>query len=229
MKNWILTSIILIAALSLGQQAMAQEAETMGLRQDLDLAVGGGDGSVLASLAYQHTWALGKKDQWRLSYGLRFTSFSSNKAMEFYSAPIDYYLIEEKTDTLTVGSPSQSNIALYLGATYRIKDKLELGFNIDALGYTFGGDAAATFKGGNQTLPTTVSPNQMTALLMGANDIGMIKAEFFVGYQLKENWMIRLGFNNNFVEYVTSTELQPGNTRFRGDPTAGFLAIRYQL
>lgn len=228
MRYRIYACLVALFTLGLAQHSSAQEAEKTGVIEDIDLSLGAGDGSFLGSLAYQNTWALGKNDQWRLSYGLRFTLFSG-KDMEFYSAPIDYYLIEENTDTLQVANPGQSNLALYIGASYVIKNKLELGFNIDALGYTFGGETEATFLGNNQKLTTTVNPNQPTLLLVGANDRGMIKAEFFVGYQLNENWAARIGFNNNFVEYKTATELQKGNTRFRGDPTAPFLAVRYRF
>lgn len=231
MKNYLCIYLICFFTIGFASKSIAQEQEKEAPRflEDFDVALGAGDGSFLGSLSYQFTKALGKNDQWRLSYGLRFTLFSGKKDMEFYSAPIDYYLIEENTDTLQVTSPGQSNLALYIGASYVIKNKLELGFNIDALGYTFGRETEATFLGNNQKLTTTVNPNQPTALLVGANDRGMIKAEFFVGYHVNDHWSARLGFNNNFVEYKTETELQKGNTRFRGDPTAPFVAVRYRF
>ena len=224
-------SLIIIAlALVIGlNAAQAQKTESVNrLRQYGDVSLAFGEG-FLGSLAYQHTWGLGKSQKLRLSYGFRLTGYSGPER-EFYSAPIEYYMIEEETDTLTISDPGMSNLALYIGATYRVGTKWEFGFNIDALGYTFGGDRDGVFTGNNgETINATVNPNQVTALLVGANDIGMIKAEFFAAYQFNDRMTLRAGFNNNFIEYKTATELQAGNTRFRADPTAYFVGFRYKL
>lgn len=230
MKNSIRIALGLLLTIATMFQVKAQESliATEVSRQDLDLALSAQENGFLGSLAYQRTRMLGRQGQWRLSYGIRYSNFRGRN-LEFYSAPVDFYGIEEKTDTLFAASPSQNNIALYLGASYNSSGLAEVGFNIDALGYTFGQKTDATFFGSGQQIITTASPNQPTVLLVGARDIGMIKAEFFAAFHLTDTWTLRFCFNNNFLEYKTATELQKGNTRFRADPTMGCVALRYKL
>lgn len=204
------------------------EEKDNSIPQYLDLAIGSNGDENMASLSYMHTWGVGKKKNFKLTYGLRFSTYGGSN-IEFYSAPPEFYGIPEKTDTLTFATAGQSNIALFLGATYNIKQKLEIGFNIDGLGYTFGPNQAYVLSGDPSQVLRTASPNQVSALLVGANDRGMIKAEFFVAYSLNPHWMVRLGVSNSFVEYKTEYEIQAGNTRFRGDPFMPMLGLRYKL
>ena len=72
-----------------------------------------------------------------------------------------------------------------------------------------------------------MNPGSVTALLVGPNDIGMLKAEFTTGYKFNEQWNTRLGLVSLYTEVRTETELQPGNTRFRGEARMPFLAVTY--
>lgn len=220
-----LTLLALCSTLVIFAQSEEKETE---IPQYLDLAIGSNGNENMASLSYMHTWGVGKKKNLQLTYGLRFSTYRG-KDIEFYSAPPEFYGIPEKTDTIIIAAASQSNIALFIGATYRIKNKLELGFNIDGLGYTFGPDRSYDLVGDMSQVMRYASPNQISALLVGSNDIGMIKAEFFVAYSLNPHWMVRLGVSNSFVEYKTKGEIQAGNTRFRGDPFMPMLGLRYKL
>lgn len=208
--------------------ATAQDFVKTGLQQSADVAFGSNGEHSIGSLSYWHSWGVGgEKKHFQLSYGLRF-SFAGLNGAEFYSAPPAYYMIEEETDTLQLTTASQNNLVLALGATYQIRERFELGFNIDAVGYTFGATQTATFLGNGATVEDEVSPNQVTALLVGANDIGMVKSEFYVAYWLNEKWMLRAGTGGLFAEYKTSKELQEGNNRFRATTGVPSVAVRYR-
>ena len=63
--------------------------------------------------------------------------------------------------------------------------------------------------------------------LVGPNDVGMIRAEFMIGYWVSDKTMIRLGLTSLNTEYKTATELQAGNSRFRANSQIPFIAITY--
>ncbi len=114
-----------------------------------------------------------------------------------------------------------------VSANYRIKRKFELGFNIDLVGYSFGADQNTNFISNGISVPVVASANSPTALLVGPNDLGMIRAEFSVGYWVNDNFLIRAGISSLNTEYKTATELQAGNVRFRQNSQLPFIAITY--
>jgi len=44
-----------------------------------------------------------------------------------------------------------------------------------------------------------------TALLVGSNDLGMIRTEFMIGYWVSDKVMLRLGLTSLNTEYKTAT------------------------
>jgi hypothetical protein len=196
----------------------------------IDLSLGSNGKSNIGSFSVGHLWGLGKRKQWRVGGGLRYSSFFSNKPEhEFYSARPDFYRVNEKMDTVKISHPQQNNIVLFLEATYRIKGKIELGFNIDLFGYAFGASKSGKFIGSNSSIPitTNVSANSISYLIYDIYDVGMIKAEFMIGYWLNKNWLVRGGLSDFLIEYKTPTELQKDNKRFKDLIYVPFIAIRY--
>jgi len=211
------------------QDSTAQESDnTSRLSHNIDLSLAGLANSQIVSLGLWEEWGLGKNQAWKVGYGVRLSSYFGNQINHF-SAPPDFYNDEATRDSVWVGKPQMSNIALYIGAGYVIKDRVEIGFNIDVVGYTFGGDKAATYIGAGNEVTTTVNPGSVTALLIGANDIGMVKSEFFAGYKFNDKFKARLGWVSLFTEYRTPTELQAGNTRYRGTGLMPMLSATYTL
>lgn len=224
MKYSLKATLCILSLSILGLKAEAAHPIYLGL----DGSFGTNGSQNVFSMAFLRTHALGKQHRLLLSYGLRFSSFGG-RDMEFYSAPPDFYLIPEKTDTLFMSNGGQNNVALFIGASYKVKNLLVFGFNIDAVGYTFGKTRTGQFNPGGSNISDESSPNQITALLVGANDIGMIKAEFEVGVLLSSHLELRTGLSNMFLEYKTSKELQAGNDRFRAASSVGFLGVRIYL
>ena len=225
--------ILLFFACFWGMQLAAQQGDYVELRNrqlleetGLSLAVGGN--FFAPSLFYQHSWRLGAKQRWDLTYGARITSYFGSD-IHHASAPPAYYGDPSLEDSVFVVSPRMSNVAIYIGATYSIRNKVPIGFNIDAIGYTFGGDLEGVYTGDGVSTPVTVNPGSITALLVGANDIGMLKAEFFVGYRINNFFTVRAGINNMYTEVRTPTELQVGNTRYRAENMGGLISIVYTI
>ncbi|MBD0402582.1 hypothetical protein [Flammeovirga sp. EKP202] len=225
MKKKLLTLFISFFCLSV----YAQDAETLPskyLYADATVQI---SSDFVGSLSLGHSWGLGQKKRFVLGTGLRYSFFQGKDNKEFYSAPPEYFGKSDKQDTLTIASPSQSNIVLYISLSYRIKSKFEVGMNIDAVGYTFGSDKDAVYTGNGSSQATTASSNNVSALLIGANDIGMLSSEFYVQYHFNKKWSAKLGFAHTFTEFMTPTELQPGNDRFRGVSDGLVIGARYNI
>ena len=205
----------------------SNETHTDRLEKWLNLSAGTNGNGFLATAAYEYNWGLGQKKNFRLGAGIRVSTFFGGD--EFYrSAPPEFYNDDTKADSIyIVDNPQQNNIALYISATYRIKQKIEAGFNIDALGYSFGAEKQATY--GQLQSNNLVHANGLSLLLIDANDRGMLNSQFWIGYNIDSHWMIRGGFSHLFTEYRTDRELQPGNDRFRGVNNIPFLSVRYSF
>ena len=221
-----MTYALVLTLTSNAQNASLGEPNSLQLNNQFDLSLGAAKNQSIESISYKHVWGLGKNKQWRIGGGLRFSSYQGSN-INYLSAPAKYAGKSELTDTVTVASAQQNNLALMLTATYRIKSKFEVGFNIDLVGYSFGADKSATFVSNGIFKPTTVTAGTPTALLVGPNDVGMIRAEFMIGYWISDKTMIRLGLTSLNTEYKTATELQAGNSRFRANSQIPFIAITY--
>lgn len=234
MKNVI---FILVLAMSLtfntteAQTSIGTVENSFRTNYFTDLSIGSNGKSQIGSISFGHLWGLGKRKQWHLGYGLRLSSYLGEKNRNYVSADPDLYRVDAKTDTLTIANPQQNNFALFITGTYRIKDRFELGFNLDLLGYTFGGDQTAKFLGNNSRTPivTNASVGFVSITKYDKYDIGFVKSEFMVGYWLNEKWMARAGFSTFITEYRTDRELQEGNDRFKAFDFVPFIAIRYSM
>lgn len=203
-------------------------ASTKVLLEQTGLSGAFGSNFFAGSLFFQHSWRLGAKQRWDLTYGGRITSYFGND-IDHTSAPPAFYGDAATEDTVFLSSPRMSNVAIYIGATYSIKNKVPIGFNIDAIGYTFGSDLEGIYTGDGVSAPVTVNPGSITALLVGPNDIGMLKAEFFVGYHINDKLTVRAGINNMYTEVRTPTEIQAGNTRYRAENMGGLISLVYTI
>jgi hypothetical protein len=199
----------------------AQEAYKAGHRFGITAAYA--PAQFAGTLFWTHDHGFGKKEQrFRLGYGMRFTAFVA--ANPFYTtAPSKYTsptqsigtffseTIEENIDTIAIqtGQTNALNAMIQLG--YRFSDKWEIGFNIDAIGFSFGGSKtvnviSSSFDEG-QSPVTTAKPTAFNLLLTSDNDIGSLNSELFIRYWPKANWGLQAGGQFNFSEYTTTTPL----------------------
>jgi len=179
-----------------------------------------------------------KSEHFFVGYGFRFTSNGSQNK-PYVTAPAkvsegNFFKKqnEDKLDTLflTNSNTNSINLAIYLG--YQISHKFMLEFNIDAVGFTFGGAQSGSFNALSQGQPITTKTAKVTPLnllLTGDYDWGSLNSEFTLNYQINNRWSLRPGVSFIFSEYTTDRRLSFNNNRFRNKALYPVLGVRYQL
>jgi len=179
-----------------------------------------------------------KSERFFIGYGVRFTSNGSQNK-PFVTAPANVSegnffkkQNEDKLDTLYLQNSNTNsiNLAIYLG--YEISNKLFLEFNIDAVGFSFGGKQTGNFNALSQGQPITSEAAKVTPLnllLTGDYDWGSLNSEFTLNYHLNDRWSLRPGVSFIFSEYTTDRKLTFNNDRFRNKVLYPALGIRYHL
>ena len=220
-------SILCLCCL-LALSALAQDSRTVNYG-DITGAIGSSKGSV--SVDYFHVWKLGKTKRAEIGFGGRFTSYFGSSHY-YSSAPASLADDESKSDSVLLQSPQVNalNIAINLG--YRISPKFSLGFNIDALGFSFGGKQTGSYINGSVGQTISAKPTPINILLVGNNDQGSLNSEFYSRYFLTENLAIKLAYQYLFTEYTTDTAVQQlpiANDRFRNKASLLSLGITKQF
>ena len=198
----------------------------------LNVTLGGGAESFTGSLAWSKTYGLGSSKRFHVGYGVRFSGFSGSN-QTYITAPASLTGDEATIDSLVLENPVNLGLNLAIYLEYYLHPKFSLGFNIDAIGYSFGNSQTGAFQSSdnNAQFPTSVeaSPTAFNLLLVGDNDLGYLKSEMFVRYALNEKWSLRGGFDFTFSEYTTDIELLNENARFRYKAGMFFLGASYNL
>lgn len=208
-----------------------------------------GIGSVTSvSLGYQYNWKFGKKQKLEMGVGGRFSSFFSSDKY-FVTAPAKLSkgssgpgalfkeTIPANMDSVLMPSAQINSLNVMLNVVYNFSEKFRAGFNIDVIGFSFGGSKPGTYINGNgasgaQMVSTSASPSGFNLLLVGENDLGSLNSEFYVAYSVNDTWSIKLGAQHIFMEYTTATKVQQfpeANDRFRITPTIISLGASYKL
>ena len=191
-----------------------------------------GSNQFTTSLNYQYLWNIGKKKQWQIGTGARLTNNFGNK--NFYitapakltsgkTGPAVFFAdqIEPNIDSLLFNKTQANALNITVNFGFKINDKFTVGFNIDAIGFSFGGRQAGTFYGNGGTVgAANANPTTFNLLLVSDNDLGTLNSEFFALYNFNKKWGVKLGFQFLFTEYTTSTKVQTTqsgqqNDRFR--------------
>lgn len=138
--------------------------------------------------------------------------------------------ILENIDTLTVPKVVTHSVNLAVFFEYSFDRNTAVGFDIDLLGYTFGGSTPVFL---NEPLDGTKSvqakPTRFNLLLVSDNDIGTLNSELFVRY-LPDNSNIygKAGVSFYFSELKTEKKLWLDNDRFRyKTPLTPILGVGY--
>jgi hypothetical protein len=195
------------------------------------LAVNVGASSFANSLGWTHFYTIGKSKRFKAGYGLRLTNFFGSD-LDFTTAPAKYTsgkssfaaLFSENIianiDTISIKKVQTNflNAGIYLQYTLPyFKNRIELGVNIDAVGFTLGSKQNATYKNSN----APAKPTSFNLLLISDSDIGSLNSEWYVSYKATPHIAIKGGYQFLFTEYTTDTKIQqlPNSTerndRFR--------------
>ena len=228
--------VLLLLLFALGSTAALGQAPPH--RGNIDVALGVGPGAFSGALSWYRLHPVALKKRFYLGYGLRFTAFVGNDRA-YVTAPANVSegnlfkkQNEAKLDTLVLphSNTNALNAAIYLG--YAFSDKFNLGFNIDAIGFTFGPSETGTFQAASQDLSSPTEPASVTPfnlLLTGDYDRGSLNSEFFAMYRFHEKWAVRGGATFIFSEYTTERLLAFGNDRFRTKSLGVMVALSHRL
>lgn len=211
-----------------------------------------GNMSALALTGGQY-WGLGKKKKnFKVGLGLRLSSSFGSGNLEYITAPAILTSgktgpgvffadqIEQNIDTLTLNATQVNSLNLYLALRYDFARKWGVEFNIDLLGFSYGGKRDATLSFGDGTWNTRNSvaqPTLFNALLISDNDRGSLNSAFLIDYKIKSKIKLLAGASFLFNEYTIEnpvTYINSGGTvihtsRYRTKQLMFGLGITYTL
>ncbi len=197
--------------------ANAQEASTKKTEQLADLTLGFGSGLSTVSFGYFKNWNVGKKQSFYIGTGVRLSNaFGRNQV--FTSAPASLAANNANVDSLYSSRSSIYALNAILNLGYHISPKLDLGFNIDLIGFSFGPSRIKLFNGNGAQSTPSAQPTSMNILLVGNNDRGTLNSEFYLRYKISKQWGIKLAYQHFFTELTTTNKVQTipvQNDRFR--------------
>jgi hypothetical protein len=208
-----------------------------------------GSGEFSTALSWSHYHGIGAKKRFKVGYGLRLTNYFGSK-QDYITAPAKYTsgkesfaalfseTIEANLDTVNVKSAQINalNAGIYLAYTPPIlKDKLELGVNIDAIGFSFAGSQQGFFTGQGIYNQANVraKATAFNLLLISDSDLGSLNSEWYLRYWIKPKWAVKVGYGFLFTELTTSDKVQPipntteFNDRFRRKSAMLMLGVQF--
>ena len=228
-------------AILIGVDSFSQATSSTVNFADATLAVGNYQGSL--AISYIHDWRLGAKRKLAIGLGGRLTSYFGQNQY-FTTAPakltsgrsgpaiIFDNTIDANIDSLLVKSPQVNTINLCINFDYAFSQKLMVGLNIDAIGFSFGGKRQANYINGASGKITEGSPTAFNLLLVSDNDLGSLNSELYFKYFFSEKWGVKAGAQFLFTEYTTTTKVQTypeENDRFRNKSLMFSLGVSYKL
>lgn len=217
--------LLLTGSYSFAQKSTYKEGNSF------SLTVNVGASSFANSLGWNHLYGIGKSKRFKVGYGLRLTNFFGSN-LDFTTAPAKYTsgkgsiaaLFSEdiiaNIDTISIRKVQTNflNAGIYLQYTLPFwKNRIELGVNIDAIGFTVGSKQNVVYKNGN----ASARPTSFNLLLISDSDIGSLNSEWYISYKATPHLAIKGGYQFLFTEYTSSTKIQqlPNSTetndRFR--------------
>ncbi len=238
----------LIALFSFNFSTSAQEFKDS--YKTFDVALGGGKGGFSPAVSFTQMWGLGKSKRFQIGYGARVTAYFSGAA-DFRTAPANFTSgsssfsalfaddILANIDTFRVKEFQTFALNLSINIQYALSKKLDVGFNIDATGKTWGstilGDLVSTrnkrkFKDGSTI--SEANPETWNFLLVSDSDIGSLNSEIYARYWVTDKIGIRAGASFQFVELTTEKKVeinQKLNDRWRVKSLMPIVAVSYKF
>ncbi|HEV8513334.1 MAG TPA: hypothetical protein VGQ59_08655 [Cyclobacteriaceae bacterium] len=234
-------NLFLIALIGMALEGLSQTAKPIDKYVDATFGVAKYQGTL--SLSYVHMWRLGSKQKLGIGLGGRFTSYLA--ANQYYTtAPakltsgstsptiIFQDNIQANIDTFLIKSPQVNSLNLSIHIDYQFSKKILAGFNIDAIGFSFGGSRSGNYINGASGKMVSATPTPFNILLISDNDKGSLNSEFYFRYFLNDKWGLKAGTQFLFTEYTTETKVQQfpeENDRFRNKSLLFCLGVSYKI
>lgn len=238
MKKIILVFLLVMVVAHVKAQFSYPKKQTYA---DVALSAGGG---FSGAVSYNILYGIGPAKRFKIGWGVRLTSFSGNH-LNYYTAPakltsgeygpqvIFKENILRNIDTLYLSKAQTNALNLSIHLQYSLR-KLDVGFNIDALGVTLGGQQSGVFTARStgsslHNTTQTAKPTTLNALLISDNDIGSLNSELYARYWLTPKIGLRAGASFQFTEYTTNRKLTFDNDRFRNKILMPFVGVSVKL
>jgi hypothetical protein len=221
---------LFLIAISLVSAVSAQKITDRKQRfADLSFGFGSSQGSI--SAGYFYNLNLGLKKKFFIGTGVRFNTFYGSK-VNYLSAPANLASEESKIDTLTAPKPSLYSINALINLGYNFSPKIQAGFNIDLIGFSFGPQGNPTFITNGTPILTKAKPTGFNGLLIGNNDRGSLNSEFYLRYKINSKFGVKVAYQYFFTELTTTTEVQTipeKNDRFRNKASLFNIGVSYHF
>ncbi len=218
--------------------ALAQKNSTTA-----DVAFAAGGGAFSPAVSYNKLWGFGEYGKFKVGLGLRLTSLFAQD-LNFRTAPARLTSgkqslvalftedIVANIDTLRLPKSQTNSLNLSLHLQYTFGSRFDVGFNIDAIGVSFGGKQSGEFLARSQGRPVTIEPAKVTPfnlLLISDSDRGSLNSELYARYWVGPKVGIRAGLSFQFSEYTTDRKLTFDNDRFRAKVLMPLVAVSFRL
>lgn len=213
-------------------QLLAQTSSYRSNNQ-IELSASTSGGKFASALSWSHMSAVTKRiPNLKIGYGIRFSTFiAANKfyvtAPAKYTSPVQNLgtifseTIEANIDTITTTTTNTNSLNIAFHIEYAITKRITLGFNIDAVGFSFGPEKTFNIISSsfdpNQSPVQVGSPTRLNLLLTSDNDIGSLNSEFFARVWLSDKLALRGGMTFLFSEYRLANHLSFDNARIMND------------
>ncbi len=218
-------SLLFISFIFLSLVSTAQNGTSF----ELGGAIGSSVGSISAT-GFQN-FGIGSKKKFYIGTGVRFTTFFGSN-VNFTTAPADLTADDKNVDTLLAPSPSLNSLNLMISLGYKISEKFDVGFNIDAIGISFGPTGTPSYIRNGKSVASSASPTSTNILLVGDNDKGSLNSHLFVRYKLSDHLGLKVAYQFLFNELTTTTKIQTipsANDRFRAKSTMVYVGLNYNF
>ncbi len=182
--------------------------------------------SFMISLDASKVYGITRNKKFRIGYGLRYSGIFAQD-QTFVTAPANLTSGQtgfgvlfaenkpENFDTLTFNNAQVNSLNLAIYLQYAFNKKWDIGFNIDAIGFSFGAKQTSIFQANGVRTTQQASPTAFNLLLVSDNDLGSLNSEIYARYWLNDKWAIKAGLSFVFTEYKTDRKLTFDNDRFR--------------
>lgn len=193
----------------------------------LDFAAGSTQGTLTP--AYYHNWFIGKSKKVFVGIGGRFTGYVGRN--QYYvtapakltsngTGPLVIFKenIAANMDTFLVARPNVYALNAMVNLGYQFNPRLQIGFNIDVIGFSFGPQRRGNYINGRQGQMLNGKVTPFNALLISDNDLGSLNSQLYGNYKLAHRLSLRAGLQFLFTEYTTESKVQQlpePNDRFR--------------